>query len=185
MKLNSCFYPSFSFKNRLARFFWNIVWLVFFRFSPRFFYPWRWLLLTLFGATIGRKCRISPRVIIWAPWNLRLGKAVVLSDDVFIYNQAQVDIGDGAVVSYGTQICTGSHDYCKESFPLITKPIFIEPRAWVCAQVFILGGVTIGEGSVVGARSVVTKDLSSWKVYAGNPVRAANTRILVESTTKE
>ncbi|MDD5071037.1 MAG: putative colanic acid biosynthesis acetyltransferase [Candidatus Omnitrophica bacterium] len=180
MELNSCFYPSFSFKNRSARFFWNIVWLIFFRFTPRFFYLWRSILLSFFGARIGKKCRISPGVRIWAPWNLRLGNAVVLSADVFIYNQARVVVGDGAVVSYGTQICTGSHNYRKKSFPLITRPIRIESRVWVCAQVFILGGVTIGEGAVVGARSVVTSDLSPWQVYAGNPARAVDTRIIVE-----
>ncbi|MDA8106813.1 MAG: acyltransferase [Nitrospiraceae bacterium] len=52
-----------------------------------------------------------------------------------------------------------------------TKPIVINDKAWVGFDAVILKGVTIGEGAVVGARSVVTRDVDPWTVVAGNPAR--------------
>lgn len=52
-----------------------------------------------------------------------------------------------------------------------TKPIIIEDKVWIGINCIILKGVTIGEGSVIGAGSVVTKDVPAWTVVAGNPAR--------------
>jgi putative colanic acid biosynthesis acetyltransferase WcaF len=52
---------------------------------------------------------------------------------------------------------------------LITAPIVIKDQAWVCAAVFVAPGVTVQQGAVAGARSVVTKDIPPWTVVAGNP----------------
>ena len=52
---------------------------------------------------------------------------------------------------------------------VISKPIIIESKVWIGFDVTILKGVTIGEGAVIGAKSVVTKDVEPWTVVAGNP----------------
>jgi galactoside O-acetyltransferase len=52
-----------------------------------------------------------------------------------------------------------------------TAPITIEDKAWLGFEVVVMKGVTIGEGAVVGARSVVTHDVPAWTVVAGNPAR--------------
>lgn len=59
--------------------------------------------------------------------------------------------------------------YNKDWSKVIDKPIIIESKAWIGFDVTILKGVTIGEGAVVGAKSVVTKDVEAWTVVAGNP----------------
>jgi acetyltransferase-like isoleucine patch superfamily enzyme len=61
---------------------------------------------------------------------------------------------------------------------LVTKPIRIEDNAWVAAKVTILPGVTIGEGAVVGACTVVAKDVPPWSVVVGNPARVVGKREL-------
>jgi putative colanic acid biosynthesis acetyltransferase WcaF len=61
------------------------------------------------------------------------------------------------VVSQGTYLCTGTHDYESPNFQLYAKPISIGDSAWLCAESFINPGITIGEGAVIGARSVVTR----------------------------
>jgi putative colanic acid biosynthesis acetyltransferase WcaF len=61
--------------------------------------------------------------------------------------------------------------------PLITRPIVIGENAWLGADVFVGPGVTIGELCVVGARSVVVKDLPGRMVCAGNPCRPVKERI--------
>jgi len=72
----------------------------------------------------------------------------------------------------------GTHDYTKEGFPLITMPIVIGDYVWLAAESFIHPGITIGTGAVIGARSVVTKDMPEWMVCAGHPCKPLKERIL-------
>jgi putative colanic acid biosynthesis acetyltransferase WcaF len=62
--------------------------------------------------------------------------------------------------------------------PLKTAPIRIEACAWICADVFIGPGVTVGEGTVVGARSSVFRSLPEWKVCMGTPAIPVRDRII-------
>jgi putative colanic acid biosynthesis acetyltransferase WcaF len=88
----------------------------------------------------------------------------------------KIIIGNQVIVSQGTHLCTGSHDYESKNFQLITKPIIIHDNAWICTECFIGPGVIIGEGSVIGARSVVNKNQAAWMVSAGNPARPIKPR---------
>lgn len=169
--------PSFSFSNRLLRVLWGMVYLLLFRSSPRPFHPWRVLLLRLFGAKIGKGCHIYSSVKVWAPWNLVLGNHVGVGDGVTLYCMDKIDIGDFAVISQGAHLCGGTHDYNSANFQLIAKPIVIGAHTWVCAEAFIHPGVTLPEGAVVGARTVVINDLiEPWTVYTGNPCKKIATR---------
>ncbi|MFN6944536.1 MAG: WcaF family extracellular polysaccharide biosynthesis acetyltransferase [Cytophagaceae bacterium] len=170
--------PSFSLKNRIARLVWGIVYALFFALSPRPFHAWRSFLLRLFGAKVGKGVHVYPGVKIWAPWNLILKDHSGVGSGAILYSQGLITIGAYAVVSQGAHICAGTHDYTIEGFPLITKPITIGDHAWVAAEAFIHPGVTIGEGCVVGARSVVTKDMPAWMVCAGHPCIPLKERLL-------
>jgi putative colanic acid biosynthesis acetyltransferase WcaF len=161
--------PSFSLRNRLARLLWNVVSVSLFNFSPKPFHEWRSFLLRCFGAQVGRKVHVYPGVKIWAPWNLDLADECGVASGAILYSQGKITIGRRAVVSQGSHLVTGTHDYFKPGFPLITKPIHIGDYAWIAAEAFIHPGITIGEGCVVGARSVVTKDMPEWMVCAGHP----------------
>jgi putative colanic acid biosynthesis acetyltransferase WcaF len=163
--------PSFSLRNRIARCIWNIVEVMFFRLSPRPFHAWRKLLLRLFGAKIGRGCHIYSGARIWAPWNLECAEEAAIADRVIVYNQAKITLAYRAVVSQGSHLCTGTHDYESPGFELLAYPIVIGAQAWVCADCFIGPGVTIGEGAVIGARSVVLKDMPAWMVCGGHPCK--------------
>jgi len=170
--------PSFSFKNRIYRFIWYIIQDTLFKFSPRTFYNYRNFILKIFGAQIGTNTHINRKVKIWAPNNLVIGNEVGIGDNVNLYSMDKIQIDDYTVISEGAFICTGSHDYNSYNFQLFTKPIRIETKTWICAEVFLHPGVIISEGVVVGARSVVTKNLDeAWSVYAGNPVLKIKSRI--------
>jgi putative colanic acid biosynthesis acetyltransferase WcaF len=163
--------PSFSLKNRAGRLLWNLVYALLFRLSPRPFHGWRNWLLRVFGARIGRDCHIYPKAIIWAPWNLETGPGAAIADGAEIYNPSLISIGEGAVVSQGAYLCGASHNYWEWRFPLVSRPITIGPFAWVAARAIVQMGIVIGEGCVVGAGSVVTRDMPAWSVCAGNPCR--------------
>ena len=61
------------------------------------------------------------------------------------------------------------HDYKKETFDLITRPITLRQGSWIAAQAFIAPGVEVGQGSVVSAGSIVTSSVPDHTVVRGNP----------------
>jgi putative colanic acid biosynthesis acetyltransferase WcaF len=169
--------PSFSLGNRLLRALWGFVHLLLFRTSPYFCYAWRAWLLRLFGAQIGQGCHVHSSVKIWAPWNLVLGNHVGVGSGATIYCMDRIEVGNYTVISQGTHLCCGSHDFNSPNMQLVTAPILIGHRVWLCAESFVGPGVRIADGSVVGARGVVSKSISdSWLVWAGVPVRQVGTR---------
>lgn len=168
---------SFSLGNRLGRLCWGVVQTTLFRWSPRPLHGWRSFLLRLFGARIGIGCHIYPSAIIWAPWNLECAEEVGVANGAILYTQAKITLGRRAVVSQGAHLCSGTHDYEDGGFPLYAKPITVGSHAWLAAECFVQPGITVGEGAVVGARSVVTKDVPAWTVCAGHPCKPIKPRI--------
>ena len=169
--------PSFSIGNRLLRTLWGFTYLVLFRISPRPFHVWRNLILRLFGAKLGHHVHIYPSVKIWAPWNLCIGNFVGIGNGATLYSMDKITIGDYAVISQGAHLCCGSHDYNSRNFQLITTPIVIGSRVWLCTETFVGPGVSIADGSVIGVRSVVTKSINEpWLVWAGVPVKQIGIR---------
>ncbi len=171
-----------SLKNRVGRLLWQGVWLLLFRPSPKFIPGWRRMLLRLFGASIGKAAVVHPNVRIWAPWNLSMGNSACLASDVDCYCVAPVRIEDYAIVSQYSYLCTASHDFDSPRRPVIASPIVIKTRSWVCADVFIGPGVSIGENTVIGARAVVVKDMPANMVCAGHPCRPIKPRLEAERT---
>ena len=169
-----------SFGNKVARVIWAVVWATLFRWSPRIFHGWRRFLLRCFGAKIGKNARISPSVKVWGPWNLTVGEEAAIAHNSDCYCVDRISVGDHATVSQYSFLCTASHDVSDPHMKLISAPIQIADQAWVCAGAFVAPGVTIGEGAVAGAMSVVTKDVSPWMIVAGNPAKTIRRRELSE-----
>ncbi|WP_428329106.1 WcaF family extracellular polysaccharide biosynthesis acetyltransferase [Mucilaginibacter sp.] len=171
--------PSFSLSNRILRLVWGVVYAIFFVYSPKPLFSWRTFLLKLFGAKVGKGVHVYNRVKIWAPWNLELGDECGIANGAELYSQGKITVGKRAVISQGSYICTGTHDYNLPGHPLLTFPITIGDYAWVAAEVFVHPGVTIGKGCVIGARSVVTNDMPEWMVCAGHPCKPIKQRKLI------
>ena len=168
--------PSFSLSNRIYRTLWGIVRIVLFYPSPKPFHKWRAFLLRIFGAKVGRGVHIYPATKIWAPNNLELSDECGIANGVNLYSQGKIFIGRRTVISQGSHLVTGTHDYTKDGFPLITQPIYIGHNAWVAAEVFVHPGITIGDGCIIGARSVVTTDMPEWKICTGHPCKPIKER---------
>ena len=135
-------------------------------------------LLRLFGARIGRNCVIYSSAHILMPRNLIMGDNSCIAHHTVIHNTDLISIGKNAIVSQYSYLCAGTHNIRKRSFDTIRKPITIENDAWVAAKCFIGPGVTIGEGAVCGACSVVFKDVEPWSVVCGNPAKFVKKRVL-------
>jgi putative colanic acid biosynthesis acetyltransferase WcaF len=178
MRLN---HSSHSFNNKLGRVLWHTVYLLLFRPSPKVFHGWRRMLLRLFGAKIHSTAKVFPSTKIWAPWNLTMDEYSCLAFDVDCYAVAPIHIGPHATVSQYSYLCSASHDISDPAMTLTTAPISIGAGAWVCADVFVAPGVTIGDGAVVGARSSVFKDVPPMMVAAGSPCRIIGPREMEKS----
>ena len=174
---------SFSNKNRLMRLAWLLTWGLLFRPTPRAMHGWRNILLKLFGAQIGDHVHIHGTTKIWAPWNLHIGSYVGVGENVNFYSMDLITIKDYVVVSQGTNLCCGSHDYNAPNFQLIAAPITIGERVWLCADSFVGPGVSIAEGSVVGARGLVSRSIiEPWAVWTGVPVKRVGNRNKVQGS---
>ncbi len=171
----------FSTAAKLRRFAWEVVWLLAFRPTPRWaLHGWRRQLLRWFGAEIGEGCRIAPSCRVWAPWNLAMGAFSALGDGVDCYSMGHITLGSKVAVSQRTFLCAGSHDVRSLSRPLVTGPIVIEDHVWIAAECFVHPDVVIREGAVIGARSVVLKEMPAWSICAGNPCRQIKDRVVKE-----
>lgn len=168
--------PAFGYRNKLARVAWSFVYVIFFRFSPRPMFAWRRMLLTIFGAKIGKGTAIYPSAKIWAPWNLVCEDMVAVANGVDIYNPSLVVLRSHSIVSQDAFLCGASHDYDSIEFQLYSKKIEIGAYAWVCARASVMPGVSLGNGAVLALASVATHDLAPWRIYAGSPAKEIKTR---------
>lgn len=108
------------------------------------------------------------------PRNIRMGRNVAINHDVFLLGRVGITIGDDVVLSTRCMLLDAQLDArtVVAGAPVYDDaPITIENGAWIGAGAIILAGVTIGRHSVVGAGSVVTRDVAPGSVVAGNPAR--------------
>ncbi len=99
--------------------------------------------------------------------NIKVGNNVGLAD-TYILAYAPVFIGEGTSFSFRNMIITSTHEISNFS-TIIAKPISIGRKVWITTNVTILPGVSIGDNTIIGAGSVVTKDIPPNVFAAGNP----------------
>ena len=135
-------------------------------------------LLRLFGARIGDGLVIKPGVHVKYPWRLTVGEHCWLGERAWIDNMEDVTLGSNVVVSQGSYLCTGNHDWTDPVMPLAPRPIVVEDGAWVGAFAMVAPGRTVRTGSVLALGAVALTDTEPWGIYAGNPAQLAGTRVL-------
>lgn len=148
---------------------WWIIQDTLFRWSPQFMYGFRNALLRLFGAQIGTAVMIRPTVRIQFPWKVIIGDYTWIGDHAELYSLGPISIGAHAVISQMCYLCTATHDPSEVDFPIYATSMTVGDEVWLCAGVFIMPGANIGRGAVVGARSLVTKDIPAMALAKGNP----------------
>jgi putative colanic acid biosynthesis acetyltransferase WcaF len=173
--------PDFRGRSRIYVQLWWLVQSTLFAMSPQVMYGWRTWLLRLFGARIGRGTIIRPSVKITYPWKLTIGDHCHIGDEVNLYTLGEIEIGDCAVVSQRSYLCTGSHDYTSPTFDLFARKIVIEAEVWLATDVFVAPGVTVGQGAVVGARSSVFHDVAAGTISVGTPAKVIGQRSMKPS----
>jgi putative colanic acid biosynthesis acetyltransferase WcaF len=175
-RLDLCQPYPYTRREYAVRFLWRFVQATLFRWSPPRAWGWRRWLLRCFGAKVADTAGVRPSTKVFHPWLLSMGARSMLADGVIVYNLGPVSIGAHSTVSQDTYICAGTHDYSRRDLPLRRPPITIGDGVWVAAQAFIGPGVTIHNNAVVGARSMVARDVPAGMIVAGNPARVIRPR---------
>jgi len=134
--------------------------------------------LRLFGAKIGRGVYAKPGLRVKFPWYLTVGDHCWLGEDAWIDNLAPVTIGSHVCISQAAYLCTGNHDWTVPNMKLFRRPIVLEDGSWVGARATVCPGVTLREGAIAAAGSVVTRDIPEWEIWAGNPAVYVKARVL-------
>jgi acetyltransferase-like isoleucine patch superfamily enzyme len=118
---------------------------------------------------IGKHCYIGENSRIWSAEKIKIGDRVLISHNVNIHDNDGHPIDPHQRHEQFLAIASGGHP--RQDIGIKSSPIEIEDDVWLCFNSTILKGVTIGKGSIVGASSVVTKDVPPGTIVAGNPAR--------------
>lgn len=178
---NSQFSSPWSVNERTFRFLWEFCWAIFCSWTPKPANPWRLFWLRVFDAKIFGTPFVHQRARIAIPWNLTLGDRACLGDRANAYSLGEIEIRPHAVVAQEAYLSAGTHDFSHPAMPLAVGKITIGEGAFVGARAFVLPGVKIGARTIVGAGSVVTRDLPDEVIAAGNPCRIIRSRTANDS----
>ena len=86
-----------------------------------------------------------------------------------LYTLGEITIGANSVVSQKCYLCTGSHDFMSPHFDITASPVVIGEKCWLATDVFVAPGVSVGDGTVVGARSSVLNRFRQIKFAVATP----------------
>lgn len=120
--------------------------------------------------TLGQSSHINTPVTAVRPHMVSIGKNVVIMPGCLMMAAGGISIDDGAMIAANVQLISNNHDLYERQI-ITCRPIHIGRNVWIGAGATILPGVTIGDNAVVGAASVVTKDVAPDTIVAGNPAR--------------
>lgn len=126
-------------------------------------------------AEIGEECYIEPPLHSnWAGKHVHFGKGVYANFNLTLVDDTHIYVGDYTMFGPNVVLATAGHPILPELRPLAYQynmPIHIGKNCWLGAGVIVLPGVTIGDNTVIGAGSVVTKDIPANVVAVGNPCK--------------
>lgn len=125
---------------------------------------------------LGKGSFVCRQVEFFKPRWVSIGKDCVINKGAFLDGRGTLTIGDHVDIARDVLIWTSSHDINDPNHATFERPVVIENHAWIGSRAIIMPGVTIGRGAVVGAGSVVTKDVPPLAVVAGVPAKQIGTR---------
>jgi putative colanic acid biosynthesis acetyltransferase WcaF len=164
--------------NTLKRILWHYINAIFFKTGLLPVSGFKVFLLRLFGAKIGENVTIKPCVIIKYPWFLTVGNNTWIGENVWIDNLVMITIGTNVCISQGAALLTGSHNYKKSTFDLITGSVTLEDGAWIGAMAVVNQGITVATHAVLTTGSIATRHLEAYSIYQGNPAVKIRSRVI-------
>lgn len=165
-----------TFRERIRMLLWTVVWPLLCGWTPKPLNAWRLIWLRMFGCKIDGKPFVHQRARVQIPWHVTLHDRSCVGDRANLYSLGEVELGSRCVVAQEAYLCTGTHDLSDPELPLVTAKITVGADAFIGARAFVMPGVHIGDGAVVGACSVVTNNVQPRAIVTGSPARFLRSR---------
>jgi acetyltransferase-like isoleucine patch superfamily enzyme len=168
-----------SLKNYLGQGFFSFLYWPFKYMSFPFSNYFRFFIVKIFSRNI-KSSYISEGVTFIFPWNIEIGKNSSLNSGVTIDGTAKVKIGNGVRIAPNVYFSTADHDF-KSITPIVNQgfvvgEIEVNDHTWIGANSIINKAVQIGQGSVIGGGSVVTKSIPDYSIAFGVPCKVHSKR---------
>lgn len=128
------------------------------------------VLKELFGDNIGSDSMVAAPINGSCVGDVKIGNNVYINTNCLLMARGGITIEDGVQIAANVQLLSNNHDPY-DLMILTCKPVLIKEYAWIGAGATILPGVCVGKHAIVGAGSVVTKDVPDYAVVAGNPAK--------------
>ncbi len=126
----------------------------------------------LFGYSVDSSFKCFPPFYTDFGKNIKIGKNVFINSGCCLQDQGGITIGDGCLIGHQVVFATLNHDLSPDNRnDMSAAPIVLGKNVWIGAHATILQGVTIGDGAVIAAGAVVTKDVPAKAVVAGVPAK--------------
>ena len=132
------------------------------------------------GMSVGTGSEICMRQYFISPTKFRIGCFSHVNQGCLFDCREGIEIGNSVSISHKVSIFTGSHDVQDRTFKYKGGRVVVKDYAWIGANAIILDSVTIGEGAVVGAGAVVTKNIAPYTIVGGIPARKIGDRAKCE-----
>ena len=123
------------------------------------------------GMTLAQTSSIHWRAEFYAPESITVGEHCTIGDSCFLDGRSGLSIGDSVNLGSHVTIYTREHDVNSPDFAETGGPVVVGDHAWIASHAIVLPGVTIGEGAVVAAGAVVTRDVPPYAIVGGSPAR--------------
>ena len=130
---------------------------------------------------MGENCNICDGVTIVRPENISLGDRVSIHEYCVIGGIGEINIGNNVAVAHSCSIISETHNFSETDIliknqGITAQPIVIEDNVWLGCKITVLGNITIGSGTILGAGSVVTKSIPENVIAVGNPCEVIQVR---------
>lgn len=148
------------------------------RIIPSFLWPLKILVYKLVLKNVGKSSKFGPNCLFYNHQNIEIGENVFIGDKSTIASTVSVKIGNNVMFGPEVMIIGGDHNFSQIGLPMIqvkkggkNSPIIIEEDCWIGARAIVLKGVKIREGAVIGAQSLVNRNILPYSINAGNPCK--------------
>ena len=129
---------------------------------------------------VGRRINIQPRVYMHPLWNISIGDNSGIGENAWISAEEQVQVGENVMIARDLAVYTTNHGMALGQpmidQPMKRAPVVIGNDVWIGARVILLPGVRIGDGAVIAAGAVVSRDVEPYTIVGGVPARLLKRR---------
>ena len=128
------------------------------------------LMRELFYNQIGENSIVYNQLTVVRPKNVKIGKNVTVMNGALMMSAGGITLEDNVLIAANVQLISNNHE-SYDRYVITCKPILIKEGAWIGAGATILPGVTVGKHAIIGANSVVSKDIPDYAVAVGCPAK--------------